>query len=385
MPNRNRSARYCRGNIDIAIAFIAMLALAISICGCKKAPPPPAPPVVQVITLAPTNMPIYDEWIGTLTGFVNAQIRAQVTGYLLTQNYAEGSIVKQGDLMFQIDPRPFQATLDQAVAKLAEDKAAQGETELNVKRYMPLAREQAISQQELDDEVQANLSALALVKADEAAVQTARINLKFTRITSPVDGLSGLALAQIGDLVSVSGPLLTTVSSINPIKVYFQVNEQSYLTFWRHFIFPSGSANTNKILPLQLILSDGSLYSEPGRMFFADRQVNPNTGTLQIVGLFSNADYLLRPGQYGRVRAQTQIATNALVVPQRAVTELQDSYQVAVVGPSNVVHIQPVNVGRQVGSQWIIQSGLKPGDRIVVEGLQKAKEGTVVNPKPFIQ
>jgi membrane fusion protein (multidrug efflux system) len=381
MPNRIWPAHCRRGYFDIAFFLIAILV----ICGCKKAPPPPAPQEVQVVTLTLTNVPIYEEWIGTLTGFVNAQIRAQVTGYLMTQDYAEGSVVKRGDMLFQIDPRPFKATLDQALAKLAQDKALAGETELNAKRYAPLAQEQAISQQELDDEVQANLSAQAQVKADDAAVENARVNLGFTKITSPVDGLAGLALGQIGDLVSVSGPLLTTVSTIDPIKVYFQVNEQSYLTFWRHYISPSGSASTNRILPLQLVLSDGSLYTEGGRMFFADRQVNPNTGTLQIVGLFSNADFILRPGQYGRVRAQTLIESNALVVPQRAVSEMQGAYQMAVVGPSNVVHLQFVDVGRQVGSLWIIQSGLKPGDRVVVEGTQKVKEGTIVDPKPFTQ
>lgn len=337
------------------------------------------------MTVAPRTVAITDEWIGTLDGFVNAQIRAQVTGYLLSQNYAEGSIVKRGDLMFQIDPRPFKAVLDQALAKLAQDQAQAGETELNVKRYIPLAKEQAISSQELDDEVQANLAAQAQVKADEAAIETARINLGFTRIRSPVDGLAGIALGQVGDLVSQSGPLLTSVSQINPIKVYFQVSEQSYLTFWRRYITAAGSANTNTDLPLQLILSDGSVYPEKGRVFFADRQVNVDTGTLQIVGLFSNADFLLRPGQYGRVRAQTYVETNAIVVPQRAVNELQDAYRVVIVSPTNTIRFKLVTVGPQVGSDWIIESGLKAGDRVVVEGIQKAKAGSVVTPKPFTQ
>ena len=348
--------------------------------GCQKKSTAPPPPEVRVITLAPTNVPIFEEWIGTLDGFVNAQIHAQVTGYLLTQNYAEGSEVKKGDLLFQIDPRPFQAALDQANAKLAQDKAQSGKTELDVKRYTPLAKDQAISQEELDDAIQANLAAEAQLKADEAAVESAQLNLGFTKITSPIDGLAGIALAQIGDLVGQSGGVLTTVSTLNPIKVYFQISEQSYLNFWRHHAAGSG-AETN--VELQLIFSDGSVYPQKGRFFFADRQVNPDTGTLQIVGLFPNANLILRPGQYGRVRAQTQTLTNALLVPQRAVTELQGTYQVFVVDNQNKAHIRSVKVGEQIGSDWFIENGLKPGDRVVVEGTQKAKEGAVVNPEPF--
>jgi membrane fusion protein, multidrug efflux system len=348
--------------------------------GCKKKPAPSPPPEVQIITLAPTNVPIFEEWIGTLDGFVNAQIRAQVTGYLLVQNYAEGGEVNKGDLLFEIDPRPFQAALDQANAKLAQDKAQSGKTELDVKRYTPLAQEQAISQEQLDDAVQANLAANAQVKADDAAVENAQLNLDFTKIKSPVDGLAGTATAQIGDLVGQSGSVLTIVSTINPIKVYFQVSEQSYLTFWRRFI---DSTNADETFPLQLVFSDGSVYPEKGKFFYADRQVNPDTGTLQIYALFPNANFVLRPGQYGRVRAQTQTKTNALIVPQRAVAELQGTYQVALVGETNSVHLQSVKVGEQVGANWIIESGLKAGDRVVIEGTQKAKEGTVVNPKPF--
>jgi membrane fusion protein (multidrug efflux system) len=362
-------------------ALIGTGVLMLLAAGCqRKAPAPPPPPEVQFVTVAPTNVPIFEEWIGTLDGYVNAQIHAQVTGYLLTQNYAEGSEVKQGDLLFQIDPRPFQATLDQARAKLEQDQAQQGKTDLDVKRYNPLAKEQAISQEELDDAVQANLAAKAQVKADEAAVETAELNLGFTKITSPIDGLAGIALAQIGDLVGQSGSVLTTVSTINPIKVYFQISEQSYLNFWRHHAAGSG-AQTN--LELQLIFADGSVYPEKGTFFFADRQINPNTGTLQIVGLFTNANLILRPGQYGRVRAQTHTVTNALVVPQRAVVELQGTYQVTVLGETNAVRLQNVKVGEQVGANWIIEKGLQPGDRVVVEGNQKVKAGTVVNPQPF--
>ena len=333
-----------------------------------------------MITLVPTNVPIVEEWVGTLVGYVNAQIHAQVTGYLLTQHYAEGSEVKKGDLLFEIDPRPFQASLDQVQAKLAQDQAQAGKTELDVKRYMLLVKEHAIDQQSLDNAIQANLGASAQVKADEAAVENALLNLGFTKITAPIDGLAGMALAQTGDLVGQSSTVLTTVSAINPIKVVFQVSEQSNTSFWRLLV---GSGNAAKNLPLQLIFTDGSVYPENGKFFFADRQVNSNTGTLQIVGLFPNANLILRPGQYGRVRAQTQTITDALLVPQRAVTELQGSYQVAVVDSTNVVHIHSVNVGAQIGSKWIIVSGLSSGDRVVVEGAQQLKEGVVVNPVPF--
>ena len=360
---------------------VFLTALILVTAGCKKKSVVPAPPEVQVITLTPRNVGVSEEWIGTLQGYVNAQIRGQVTGYLLKQNYAEGSQVKQGDLLFEIDPRPFQATLDQALARLAQDQAQLGKSELDVKRYTPLAKEQAISQEELDDAVQAQLAAQAQVKADEAAIENARLNLSFTRITSPIDGLAGIAMAQVGDLIGQSGSVLTTVSTINPIKVYFQVSEQSYLTFWHRLI---NSQSDTPDVPLQLILSDGTVYPQGGRFLFADRQVNPDTGTLQIVGVFSNADYMLRPGQYGRVRAETQVRTNAIEVPQRAVAELQGSYQVTTVTETNTAHLQTVTVGDQLGSEWIITGGLKPGDRVVVEGTQKVKEGGAVNPVPFV-
>jgi membrane fusion protein (multidrug efflux system) len=357
------------------------LVISLFSAGCHKHPPPPAPQEVDFITVEPTNVPIFEEWIGTLDGFVDAQIRAQVTGYLMTQDYREGSEVKKGDLLFQIDPRPFQAALDQAKGKLAQDQAQAGRTALDVKLYTPLAKEQAISQQELEDTEQDNLAAIAQVQSDEASVAAAQVNLEFTRITSPVDGIAGTALAQIGDLVGQAGnSILTTVSTVRPIRVYFQVSEQSYLTFWHRF---AAGQTTPEDFPLQLTLSDGSVFPEKGRFFYADRQVNPTTGTLQIFGLFSNLDLLLRPGQYGRVRAQTQVKTNVLVVPQRAVAELQGGYQVSIIGPTNAIHVVSVQVGTQLPHGWIIDQGLNPGDRVVVEGIQKVKEGTVVTPKPY--
>ncbi len=351
--------------------------------GCsKKQPPPPAPAVVQFITVSPTNVAITQEWIGTLDGAVNAQIRAQVSGYLLSQNYKEGTVVQKGQLLFEIDPRPFQAVLGQAEAKLAQDEAELHKTELDVQRYTPLAKEQAVSQEDLDNAIQANLAAMAQVKADRAAVTNAELNLSFTKITSPINGIAGFALSQIGDLVGPNANALTIASSINPIRVYFPVNERSYLEYWRRFL-DSENADTNQ-LPLQLILSDNSVFPYKGKFYIADRSVNPTTGTLQIGGLFPNPNLLLRPGQYARIRAQTQIRTNVFLIPQRAITELQGTVQVSVIGDDNKAHVKPVTAREAIGSNIVVEQGLAPGERLVVEGVDKAKEGTVVNPEPFV-
>jgi membrane fusion protein (multidrug efflux system) len=328
-------------------------------------------------------MPVYQEWIGTMEGYVTAQIRAQVSGYLMSQDYAEGSIVKQGDLLFQIDPRPFQAVLDQANGRLGQDQAQYGKTQLDVKRFTPLARDGAISQQELDDAVQANLMAEAAVKADQAAVETAALNLGFTKIISPINGVAGLAQAQIGDLVTPGGSVLTAVSTLDPMRVYFNVSEKVYLEHRRQFPTADERARDQAGLEFQLILADGTVYPHSGKFFFENRQVDLNTGTIQMAALFPNPQLLLRPGGYARVRSKSDTVKGALVLPQRAVAELQSSYEVAVVGVSNKVHIQPVKVGEQVGSQWIIESGLHPNDRVVTEGMQKAKEGMVIDPQPY--
>jgi RND family efflux transporter MFP subunit len=363
--------------------FFSLILLAVAaLAGCKEKPKPPVPPEVDVIIVQPTNVPVFEEWIGTMDGLVNALIRAQVTGYLQTLNYAEGSRVKKGDLLFEIDARPFQAELDQAEAKLAQDKAQQEKAQLDVERYTPLAKEKAISEETAINAVQANLAAKAQVVADEAALESARLNLGWTKITSPVEGVAGIALGQIGDLVGPSGPLLTTVSTVDPIKVYFQVNEESYLKFWQKYV-STMDTNANDI-GLELLLSDGRVFGQKGRFFSADRQVNVTTGTMQIVAVFPNPDNTLRPGQYGRVRVETHLETNVFVVPQRAVNQLQSIYQIAVVTRDNMTnraHVHPVKVGRQIGPNWIIQEGLKPGDQVVVEGQLKAKEGAEITPK----
>ncbi|MCE5243351.1 MAG: efflux RND transporter periplasmic adaptor subunit [Syntrophobacteraceae bacterium] len=338
-------------------------------------------PEVEVMAVTQKDVPVYSEWIGTTEGLVNATIRAQVTGYLSKQLYKEGATVKKGELMFEIDPRTFKAAMDQAEAQLAMAKARLGKTELDVKRYRPLAKESAISQQELDDAIQANLAAKAGVQAAEANVEQARLNLSFTRITSPVDGIAGSANAQIGDLV---GPTqtgeLTTVSTVDPIKVIFPISEQQYMSLARE-IAKSGNRSESERARLDLLLSDGSVYPEKGTFSFAERQVDVKTGTIRIAVIFPNPGNLLRPGQYGRVRTAMDTKKGAIMVPQRAVMELQGNYQVAVVGPDNKVGIRPVKTGERVDNLWVISSGLEPGDRVIVEGIQKVKGGMQVNPK----
>jgi RND family efflux transporter MFP subunit len=355
-------------------------------------------PDVEVVQVQQEDVPIYAEWIGTLDGLVNADVRAQVSGYLLKQGYQEGSFVKQGQLLFQIDPRPFQAALDQAQGLLAQAKAAlanadavQHRTELDVQRYTPLAKEQAASQQDLDNAVQNNLAAIATVetakaqiKTYEAAVETAKINLDFTHLVSPIDGIAGQAQLQVGALVSPNSGVVTSVSTVDPIKVYFTVSEPQYLA-WRK-IYPTEVSRweADKKLKLQLILADGSTYPQDGTFYFADRQVNESTGAIRIGGLFPNHNYVLRPGGFAKVRAVLRTQPGALLVPQRAVSELQGGYQVAVVNADNTVTVRTVTVGDRVDNRWIIANGLNPGDRVVVEGVQRMHTGVHVNPKPFV-
>jgi RND family efflux transporter MFP subunit len=365
--------------------------------GCRKAEPAkPAAPEVTVAPVEQKDVPISKEWVGTLDGFVNAQIRPQVTGYLLRRAYQEGSFVKKGQLLFEIDPRTFQAALDQTKAQvanaeqqLAQAEANQVKTQLDVNRYTPLAKEQAVSQQDLDNAVQGNLAAQAQVRAAKAQIDAAKaqvaaaqLNLGFTKIVSLIDGIAGVAQAQIGDLVGPTS-LLTTVSTVDPIKVYFPVSERGYLDYVKENPDAAKRAAQEKELALQLILADGSLYSHKGTFSFADRQVDVKTGTLRLEGLFPNPGNILRPGQFARIRAITTTKKGALLIPQRAITEVQGSYQVGVVGNDNKVHIRPVKVGERVGTQWIVEQGLKPGERVIAEGTQKVREGMTVNPKSF--
>jgi RND family efflux transporter MFP subunit len=355
-------------------------------------------PDVEVVQVQKEDVPIYAEWIGTLDGLVNADVRAQVTGYLSKQGYQEGAFVNQGQLLFQIDPRPFQAALDQAQGQLAQAQAAlanakavQRRTELDVQRYTPLAEQQAASQQDLDNSVQNNLAAIATVetakaqiKTYEAAVETAKINLDFTRLIAPIDGIAGQAQLQVGALVTPGSGIVTSVSTVDPIKVYFTVGEPQYLAWRQRFPTEESRLQADKELRLQLVLADGSMYPHEGRFYFADRQVNETTGAIRIAGLFPNPNNILRPGGYGKVRAVIRKQPGALLVPQRAVSELQGGYQVAVVGADNKVDVRTVMVGDRVENRWIITSGLNAGDRVVVEGVQRMRTGVHVNPKPFV-
>jgi len=355
------------------------------------------PADVEVVQVEQKDVPIFGEWIGTLDGMTNADVRAQVTGYLLRQGYQEGAFVRKGQLLFEIDPRPFQAVLDQAegqlaqaMAQLANAQAVQGRTELDVNRYAPLAKEQAASQQDLDNAVQNNMAAKATVataeaqiKSAEAAVETAKINLDFTRLVAPIEGVAGQAQLQVGALVNPSSGPVTSVSTVDPIKVYFTVSESEYLDWNKRFPTESTREAAGKSLRLDLILADGSTYPHQGTFYFADRQVNESTGAIRIAGLFPNPGNILRPGGYGRVRTAVRTQKDALLVPQRAVSELQGGYQVAVVDGENKVSIRPVKVGDRVGTEWIVAEGLKQGERVIVEGVQKVGPGMQVNPKPF--
>ena len=358
---------------------------------------PGASPDVEVVQVEQKDVPIFGEWIGTLDGFTNADVRAQVTGYLLRQGYQEGGFVKKGQLLFEIDPRPFQAALDQAEGQLAQAKAilanaqaVQGRTELDVNRYTPLAKEQAASQQDLDNAIQNNLAAKATVatakaqiKTAEAAVETARINLDFTRLIAPIDGIAGQAQLQVGALVNPNSGPVTSVSTLDPIKVYFTVSEREYLDWNKRFPTETTRQAADKSLRLELILADGSPYLHEGTFYFADRQVNQSTGAIRIAALFPNPGNILRPGGYGKVRTAVRVQKDALLVPQRSVSELQGGYQVAVVDGENKVNIRTVTVSDRVGTEWIVAKGLKQGERVVVEGVQKVHPGMQVNPKPF--
>src|ERR1700676_4544316 len=394
-------SRVSKRNLVIAGAGVLCLIVLGVIVGARpnhvSGAQPSAPIDVEVVQVQQKDVPIFGEWIGTLDGLVNADVRAQVTGYLQRQGYQEGAFVKKGQLLFEIDPRPFQAALDQAEGQLAQAKAllanakaVQGRTQLDVERYGPLAKEQAASQQDLDNAVQNNLAAKATVqtaeaqiKSSEAAVETAKINLDFTRLIAPIDGIAGQAQLQVGALVNLSSGPVTSVSTVDPIKVYFTVSEPQYLGWRKRFPTESSRLEADKNLRLELILADGSVYPHTGTFYFADRQVDVGTGAIRIAGLFPNPGNILRPGGYGKVRAVIRLQQNALVVPQRAVSELQGGYQVAVVGPDNKVIIKTVTAGDRVGSECVISDVLKPGEKVIAEGIQKVRPGAQVNPKPF--
>lgn len=389
-----------------ASALAAVLLFFVTHSWAKPTAKAPPPSVVEVAQVEQKDVPVYGEWIGTLAGQVNADVKAQVTGYLLDRNYKEGSYVTRGQLLFEIDPRPFQVSLDQAKGQLAQAQAQlvqdeaqlataeanQLKSQLDVEKYAPLAKVDAVSKQDFDNATQTNLankaqvqaataaiaSAKAQIQAGDATVETAAINLNFTRIVSPIDGIVGIAQAQVGDLVGTSSGVLTTVSTLDPIRDYFTVSEQEYLQLRKRF-----SGSNPERWKLQLILSDGTTYPHEGEFYFADRQVNQNTGAIQLAALFPNPGNVLRPGQYGKVRAVIRVQRDAVSIPQAAVNEQQGSYLVTVVGNDNRVAIRPVQVGDRAGTMWVIQDGLKPGERVVVEGQQNLRPGMEVQTKPF--
>src|SRR5262249_6554974 len=336
-------------------AALSLVAVLASACSQGRAAPPPPPPTVAVADVVKQDVPVRAEWVATLDGYVNARIQPQVTGYLVKQNYVEGTFVKKGDVLFEMDPRPFQAALDQARGQKAQAEAQLGRAARDVERDTPLAEARAIARSQLDNDVQARLAAVASVDSAKAGVKTAQLNLEFTKVRSLTDGIAGIARGQIGDLV---GPttLLTSVSRLDPIKAYVAVSEREYLRFVGGVDgktaarpFPNGDT------PLELILDDGSVYPHPGKFVLADRQVDPATGTIRIAAAFPNPGNILRPGQFGRVRATLAVKQGALLVPQRAVSELQGTYQIAVVGKDNKVAVRPVKVGPRFGTMWVIE------------------------------
>jgi RND family efflux transporter MFP subunit len=366
----------------LAVA-LSLLAVFPPACSKGTAATPPAPPTVAVVDVVKQDVPLRTEWVATLDGYVNARIQPQVTGYLVKQNYVEGSFVKKGDVLFEIDPRPFQAALDQARGQKAQAEAQLGRAARDVERDTPLAEAHAIPRSQLENEIQAKLAAAAAVDSARAAVKTAELNMEFTKVRSLTDGIAGIARGQLGDLVGPS-TLLTSVSRLDPIKAYVAISEREYLRFVGGVTGPeSARPFPNGDTPLDLVLGDGSVYPHPGKFVLADRQVDPATGTIRIAAAFPNPGNILRPGQFGRVRATLAVKQDALLVPQRAVTELQGSYQVAVVGQDNKVAIRSVKVGARVGRLWVIEDGLAAGEKVVAEGIQKVRDGIPVTPVPF--
>lgn len=410
------------------LSFLAPAAIVLLATACghsTKVAAAGKPFQVLVADVEQKDVPLYREWIGTVDGFVNAQIKAQVSGYLVKQAYTEGSFVRQGQLLFQIDPRPFQADLDQAEGRLAQAQgqlaqaraqlsqaeaqvlvaeANQHRVQLDVDRYTPLVQAHAITEQDLDNSTQNNMAAkaqmqaakaqvetdkaqitaaTAAVQAATAAVETARINLGFTRLTAPIDGIPGIAQLQVGALVSPATGVITTISTLDPIKVYFTVSEQEYLQREHEYPSPKKFLEARARVQLDLILADGSTYPHKGKIYFADRQVDVRTGAIRVAGIFPNPGNVLRPGEYGRIRAAVDVDRGALLVPQQAVFDLQGTRELAVVGADNKVSIRPVTLGETFGHDWIVQEGVRAGERVVAEGVQKVRPGMLVDPKPF--
>ncbi len=377
---QGKSSRQFRSSSSL-MALISILVVS----GCDKAAPPPPPPpaIVEVTEVIQKDVPIHQEWVGTLDGMVNAVILAQVSGYLIKQNYQEGQMIKKGQLLYEIDPKTFQANLDAARSNLARQEAILKTARLDLARVERLLPERAVSVRDRDNAVGREATAEAEVLTAKAAIDSAQLELGFSKIYSPIDGIAGISKAQLGNLVGPgsANAQLTTISQLDPIKAYIPLSEQEYLQFARNKQNEQQQGNQS----LELILADGSVYPHPGKFFFADREVNVKTGTIQVAILFPNPGNLLRPGQYAKVRGVVKNKTNAMLVPQRAVGEIQGRNMVAVVKPDNTVALKPVKAAETIGNLWVIDEGLQPGEKVIVEGIQKARPGATVDPKPYAE
>jgi len=379
------NSRQCRADWKsgmLTAGLVALAALALAGCEQKAAGPagPPPPMPVTVVQLEPSDVPLASEWVGTLDGNVNAQIQPQVSGYLIQQNYREGSAVAKGQVLFEIDPRPFQATLDQAEGQLEQAKAAYGLTQTNVNRDTPLAEAHAIATSQLDTDKAQMAQSDASVKSAEAAVETAKLNLGFTHVRSLISGVAGQATTQVGNLVSPQS-VLTSVSQLDPIRAYFSISDSEYLGLTARARAGKGSLLSNAAgIPLTLELGNGEVYPQKGHIAFVDRQVNAQTGAIRIAATFPNPGNILRPGQFGRVKGETQVRHNVLLVPQVAITEFQGLHQVYVAGPDGKAHVATVQLGTQVGTNWLVESGVSPGMLVITDNLLKLREGAPVSP-----
>lgn len=393
LPCQAPTSTYKQAHRDI---LILALLLAVSLTGCstKEAPRPAPPPEVEVAEVVQQDVPVYGVWVAQLNGPVNADITPKVQGYLLTQNYVNGSFVRKGQLLFQIDPRPFQAALDQAKAEVERSVSSLTKATNDVQRDTPLAAQNAIPQKQLDDDIANEAWAKSELAAKKAAQQQAELNLGWTKVYSPVDGIAGVANSQVGDLVGTTTKM-ATVSQIDPIWAYFNISETLYLSFAPQISRVLQRGMVKGRLPVEYIQANDVPYAFKGNIIFVNREITAGTGTIQLAAAFPNQDAILRPGGFGKVRVQTGTSKSALLVPQAAVIEVQSQYQLLVVGSENKATVRPVKVGDRVGSNWIISEGLKPGERVVVEGIQKvqtfaaqapelAKEGIPVNPKAYV-
>jgi membrane fusion protein (multidrug efflux system) len=394
IPSKLQSFFFTHASINLKVLLCGLLGLLLAGCAEKQAAGPPPPPDVQVAEVEQRDVPVYGEWVAQLNGPVNSDITPKVQGYLLTQDYVNGSLVKKGQLLFQVDPRPLQAALDQAKAEVGRADSTMTRATNDVARDTPLAAQSAIPQKQLDDDLANVNSAKAGLAAAKAGQEQAELNLGWTKVYSPVDGIAGVANSQIGDLVGTTTKM-ATVSQINPIWAYFNISETLYLSFAQQISKVLTRGNVTTPVSVEYLQANDAPYPFKGKIIFVNREITAGTGTIQLAAAFPNKDAILRPGGFGRVRVQTTTAKDALLIPQAAVIEVQSQYQVIVVGSDNKATIRSVKMGDRVGTNWIVADGLKPGERVIVEGIQRVqtfaaqapqlvKEGIPVSPKPYV-